>query len=200
MFHGRYGHALGRIDVSPFAQDLLRCVEKRDHGQFAARFGAGARKRTAAEGRIGGLHAGDLRRTYLVQLDGKGIQMRGPCGLQFPVDADQFDLPSLLVAAAVDAYDHHDIVHVVVADPRPAILEAVGIRGTLDLDIFGFGFRIGSNGLPAAVADGLGDHDRLLGTHHGATGKATLVDNVFRIGRIVVHDFHQPIELRPVIA
>ena len=84
--------------------------------------------------------------------------------------------------------------------PRPAILEAVGIRGTLDLDIFGFGFRIGSNGLPAAVADGLGDHDRLLGTHHGATGKATLVDNVFRIGRIVVHDFHQPIELRPVIA
>ena len=126
--------------------------------------------------------------------------MRGTCSLQFPVDADQADLPGLLVAAAVDAYDHHDIVHVVVADPRPAILEAVGIRGTLDLDIFGFGFRIGSNGLPAAVADGLGDHDRLLGTHHGATGKATLVDNVFRIGRIVVHDFHQPIELRPVIA
>lgn len=127
VFHGRYGHALGRIDVSPFAQDLLRGVEKRDHGQFAARFRAGARKRTAAEGRIGGLHAGDLRGTNLVQLDGKGIQVRGTCGLQFPVDADQADLPGLLVAAAVDAYDHHDIVHVVVADPRPAVLKAVGI-------------------------------------------------------------------------
>ena len=200
VFHGRYGHALGRIDVSPFAQDLLRSVEKRDYGQLAARFGAGARKCTAAEGRIRGFHAGDLRRTYLIQLDGKGIQVRGTCGLQFPVDADQVDLPGLLVAAAVDAYDHHDIVHVVVADPRPAILKAVGIRGTLDLDIFGFGFRIGSNGLPAAVADGLGDHDRLLGAHHGAAGEAALVDDIFRIGRIVVYDLHQPVELRPVIA
>ena len=127
VFHGRYGHALGRIDVSPFAQYLLRSVEKRDYGQLAARFGAGARKCTAAEGRIRGFHTGDLRRTYLIQLDGKGIQVRGTCSLQFPVDADQADLPSLLVAAAVDAYDYHDIVHVVVADPRPAVLKAVGI-------------------------------------------------------------------------
>lgn len=65
--------------------------------------------------------------------------------------------------------------------------------------MIGFRLRVGSHRLLASVAFAPGNHDRLPVTHHGAVNQAAGVDDIFRIGRIVVDDLHKTLELGAVI-
>ena len=200
MLHGRNGRCtFGGIDVGAFAENLLRGVEERNDGIFVAGFETRSCECSLAEGRVRRLDTGDLRSGDLVQLHGERIEVRGAGGFQLPVDADGTHLAAFLVHEPVDAGHDDHVVHIVIADPRPAVLETIGVGRTDHLDDFGFRLRVGSHRLLASVAFAPGNHDRLPVTHHGAVNQAAGVDDIFRIGRIVVDDLHKTLELGAVI-
>ena len=147
MLHGRNGRrTFGGIDVGAFAENLLRGVKERNDSIFVAGFETWSSECAFAEGRVRRLDTGDLRSGDLVQLHGERIEVRSAGGFQLPVDADGTHLAAFLVHEPVDAGHDDHVVHIVIADPRPAVLETIGVGRTDHLDDFGLGSGSGVTG------------------------------------------------------